>query len=309
MTDPLTGYVRVKVVCVFSNDERILAIDAFDPTKDQHYWVPVGGRVEFGETSREAIEREVREELSSEVESLKLLGTLENIFTYNEAQGHEIVFVYDGELTERSLYEQARVRVVESDREEFTAYWIDPVNPDNGWPVYPDGLTPLLREARPTELHLLPTGESSRMEGLTLRPATGRDREFLFGLHRAAMGPYIEQLYGPWDDAVQWDFFDRWFQPKSVRVITVEGEDVGVLGMQDRDDEVYVTRIEVHPDWQNRGIGAAVMRDVLQQAKEEGRAVSLHVFEINPARKLYQSLGFVAFEQDEGRILMKATPK
>lgn len=147
------------------------------------------------------------------------------------------------------------------------------------------------------------------MEGLSLRPATSRDREFLFELHRAAMGPYIEQLYGPWDDAVQWDFFDRWFQPKNVLVITVEGEDVGVLGLEDRDDEVYVTRIEVHPDWQNRGIGAAAMRDVLQKANKEGRAVALHVFEINPARRLYQSLGFVALDQHEGRILMKATPK
>jgi GNAT superfamily N-acetyltransferase len=123
------------------------------------------------------------------------------------------------------------------------------------------------------------------------------------------MGPYIEQLYGPWDDEVQWGFFDKWFHPENVRVITVDGEDVGVLGLEDRDDEVYVTRIEVHPDRQNRGVGAAVMRVVLQQAKEEGKAVSLHVFEINPARGFYQSLGFVDFDQHEGRTLMKATPE
>lgn len=123
------------------------------------------------------------------------------------------------------------------------------------------------------------------------------------------MGSYVERLFGPWDDAMQWDFFDRWFQPKDILVIELEDEEVGVLGLEDRDDEVYVTRIEVRPDWQNRGIGTAVMRNVLQQARDEDKTVSLHVFEINPARRLYRRLGFVTAEQHDDRILMKAIPK
>lgn len=144
MTDPLTGYLRAKAVCVFSHRGRILAIDAFDPTKGQHFWVPIGGRVEFGETSKDAIAREVREELSVEGRDLELLGVLENIFRYDGADGHEIVFVYDGQLVERSLYEQASVRGVEGNGEEFIAYWIDPMNPERGWPLYPDGLRELM---------------------------------------------------------------------------------------------------------------------------------------------------------------------
>ncbi len=62
MDDPLTGYVRVKVICLFRHEGRLLAIDDFDPTKEQRFWVPVGGRVEFGESSRQAIIREVRED-------------------------------------------------------------------------------------------------------------------------------------------------------------------------------------------------------------------------------------------------------
>lgn len=123
------------------------------------------------------------------------------------------------------------------------------------------------------------------------------------------MGPYVEQLFGPWDDEIQWDFFDRWFQPNDVFVIAVEDEDVGVLGLENRDDEVYVTRIEVHPDWQNRGIGTAVVRQVLKQAREEAKTVSLHVREINPARRLYRRLGFITSDQFEDRILMKARLK
>ncbi len=146
VTDPLTGYVRVKAVCVFSHNDRILAIDAFDPAREQHFWVPIGGRVEFGETSRNAIVREVREELSAEAGDLKLLGVLENIFTYDGGKGHEIVFVYDGQLTQRSFYEATTLKGVESSGEEFIAHWIDPTDPDHGRPLYPDGIVELLDE-------------------------------------------------------------------------------------------------------------------------------------------------------------------
>ncbi len=143
MTDPLTGYLRVKAVCVFTNEDRILAIDGHDPTKGQSFWVPVGGRVEFGETSREAILREIEEELSAEVTDLRLLGVLENIFTFDGDDGHEIVFIYDARFIEPSMYRQGQVDGIE-ENQSFTAYWIDPDAPTDGRPLYPDGLAELL---------------------------------------------------------------------------------------------------------------------------------------------------------------------
>ena len=143
MTDPLTGYVRVKVICLFQNDGRVLAIDAYDPTKQQRFWVPVGGRVELGETSSEAIVREVREELSADVTDLRLLGVLENIFTFDSADGHEIVFVYDARFVDSSFYDGGAVEGVEGG-DRFSANWIDPAIPGNGWPLYPEGLLGLL---------------------------------------------------------------------------------------------------------------------------------------------------------------------
>lgn len=68
-----------------------------------------------------------------------------------------------------------------------------------------------------------------------------------------------------------------------------------------------MTRIEVHPDSQDQGIGTAVMRQVLLEAGEAGKAVSLHVITINPGRRLYRRLGFKIVNESETRILMKAT--
>ncbi len=147
MIDPITGYVRVKAICLFVNRDLLLAIDGFDPTKRQHFWVPVGGRVEFGEVSRDAIVREVEEELSAEITELELLGVLENVFRFDGSPGHEIVFVYDARFVDSAIYERSEIGVLEGD-EEFTAHWIDPKTPKNGWPLYPDGLLGLLENER-----------------------------------------------------------------------------------------------------------------------------------------------------------------
>ncbi|NIA26007.1 MAG: NUDIX domain-containing protein [Gammaproteobacteria bacterium] len=143
MDDPLTGYIRVKAICVFRNDGWLLAIDDFDPTKQQRFWVPVGGRVEFGETSNGAIRREVAEELSAEITDLGLLGVLENLFIFDGDDGHEIVFVYDARFVDESIYIREQVTVVEGDK-TLIARWIDPVSPARGWPLYPEGLAELL---------------------------------------------------------------------------------------------------------------------------------------------------------------------
>lgn len=42
------------------------------------------------------------------------------------------------------------------------------------------------------------------------------------------MGTYIEELFGPWDDPGQQEFFDRWFRPENTFVIIHGDEDVGV---------------------------------------------------------------------------------
>ncbi len=70
------------------------------------YFRPLGGGIEFGERAVEALHREVREELGVEVEHPHLLGVLENIFRNGETDRHEIVFVFDATLVDRSLYER-----------------------------------------------------------------------------------------------------------------------------------------------------------------------------------------------------------
>lgn len=69
-------------ICVFRNNNRILVFEGHDSIKNETYYRPLGGGIEFGESGEEAIRREIMEELHSEIEELKHLGFLENIFMF-----------------------------------------------------------------------------------------------------------------------------------------------------------------------------------------------------------------------------------
>ena len=136
--------IRALAICIFRNRDKILVFEGHDPQKDQTFYRPLGGGIEFGERSDEALCREMMEELDAEVTDLKYLGTLENIFVFNGIPGHEIVQVYDGRLVDSKMYEQAEMSGAEADGGQFKALWkrLDEFNPQS--PLYPDGLLEIL---------------------------------------------------------------------------------------------------------------------------------------------------------------------
>ena len=138
--------VRPLAICVFSHNDRILVAEGYDPVKQQTFYRPLGGGIEFGENSEETIHRELMEEIGAEVTVLKYLGTLENIYVFNGTPGHEIVMIYDGVLKNSGLYEQAEVEGIEAEIDEsFKAVWMRLDEFGVGKSIlYPNGLLELL---------------------------------------------------------------------------------------------------------------------------------------------------------------------
>ena len=96
-------------ICLFTHADRILVTEVLDGDRVVGYR-PLGGAVEWSERTSDAVTREIREELGIELLQPRLVTVIENLFTYRGEPGHEIVFVYDGEPSDRTLY----------DREPFT---------------------------------------------------------------------------------------------------------------------------------------------------------------------------------------------
>jgi 8-oxo-dGTP pyrophosphatase MutT (NUDIX family) len=139
--------IRPLAICVFRHNDRILVAEGYDSVKDEYFYRPLGGGIEFGESSVETICRELMEELNEEVdrESLKYLGAVENIFHFNGTASHEIVLIYDGVLKESGLYEQAVIAGKEVNGEDFRAVWRDLDEFRDGKSIlYPTGLIEML---------------------------------------------------------------------------------------------------------------------------------------------------------------------
>jgi 8-oxo-dGTP pyrophosphatase MutT (NUDIX family) len=144
--------IRPLAICVFSREGRILAAEGYDSVKSQTFYRPLGGRIEFGEHSRDTIVRELREEIGADAADLSYLGTLENVFTYNGEPGHEIVLVYDGRLADEALYRRESIECRDQDFGDllFIARWM-PLEGFRGAgapPLYPAGLLELLGSDR-----------------------------------------------------------------------------------------------------------------------------------------------------------------
>jgi ADP-ribose pyrophosphatase YjhB (NUDIX family) len=101
--------IRVVAIGIFRRGRSILITEGFDSVKQEGFARPPGGGVEVGETSADALRREIREEFGQEITQLRLLGVVENRFTYQGQPGHEIVFVYDAEFADPSLYDRPEI--------------------------------------------------------------------------------------------------------------------------------------------------------------------------------------------------------
>jgi ADP-ribose pyrophosphatase YjhB (NUDIX family) len=112
--------IRPIALAVVRRRDDLLVFEAHDPTRDQTYYRPLGGGIDFGEPAATALRREMREELAVELENVVLLGVLENLFTAHGRAGHEIVFVFAAELADPSCYDRDDVGPVLDDGSPVT---------------------------------------------------------------------------------------------------------------------------------------------------------------------------------------------
>lgn len=138
------GKVRAIALCVFLHDGKVLVGEGYDRVKQQFFGRPLGGTIEFGETSHKTIVREIREELGAEIIHLRYLGTLENIFTYNGEIGHEIVLIYRGDFVDQQLYGKSPIDGIENG-DPIRAIWVPLADLKcEVMPLYPAGLLELI---------------------------------------------------------------------------------------------------------------------------------------------------------------------
>jgi GNAT superfamily N-acetyltransferase len=143
---------------------------------------------------------------------------------------------------------------------------------------------------------------------VTLRVAAIDDADFLFRLHRTAMQSYVAQTWGAWDEGWQLQHFQQHFDPSACQIIMLHRQDIGVISVVRQETGMFLSNIELLPAYQGRGIGTYLIKTLLDEAYQKDVVLTLQVLKVNPARQLYERLGFAISGETNTHYQMSAKP-
>jgi GNAT superfamily N-acetyltransferase len=103
-------------------------------------------------------------------------------------------------------------------------------------------------------------------------------------------------------------FYQEQYKDTRFDVILQEDEPIGRLYVARWRDEIRIVDIALLPEHRGTGIGTAIVRGLLAEAAAVGKPVRIHVERLNPARRLYDRLGFVPIEDKGVYWLMEWRP-
>lgn len=145
--------------------------------------------------------------------------------------------------------------------------------------------------------------EGPRHNKIGFRSAVENDIGLLYALHVATMKEYVNQTWG-WNDAFQESVFRKNYIPAEIQIITYDGKDMGMFSVEERDEDVFLRAIEVHPEYQRKGIATAIINSIIREGVQKTKPVRLYVLKVNPAKRLYERLGFSVVEETSTHYIM-----
>lgn len=133
---------RANTLGIIYKDGRILAekLSGKHSKGEGVFYRPLGGTIELGETSIDALKREFMEEIGAEINIVNYIACIENIYSINGITRHELTQLYEAELVNESLYEKESIPVNENGRKS-EAKWIPVISfIDKREVLFPAGL-------------------------------------------------------------------------------------------------------------------------------------------------------------------------
>jgi len=118
-----SGKIRVLALGLIRDGDRLFVSEGYDPIKKSTFYRAMGGGVDFGESSLEALKREFYEEIKAPLANIQYLGCLENIFTYKGKPSHEVVQLYRCDFADPKFYEIEQITFTEGSRQKL-ALWV-----------------------------------------------------------------------------------------------------------------------------------------------------------------------------------------
>ena len=139
----------------------------------------------------------------------------------------------------------------------------------------------------------------------SFRKCEFEDLDFILDLKRLGMKWYIEKIYG-WDEEIQKvkTMEELKNNINDTRIITFNNMDIGVTTFKQYDTYNEVGLIIVHPTYQGRGIASEIINEYIKLSKNSNKRIIIKTFKENPARKLYEKLGFSLYKEDNTHVYL-----
>ncbi len=159
-------------------------------------------------------------------------------------------------------------------------------------------------------------GLSDLPSAITLRPVTASERDFLVRVYASTREEELAPV--PWTDAEKAAFVEQQFEAQDAHyrtypdaafdLIEVDREPAGRLYVARWREEIRIMDVALLPEYRSRGIGTKLLRALLGEAAATGKRLTIHVEKFNPARSLYERLGFSEAADRGVYVLLEATP-
>jgi 8-oxo-dGTP pyrophosphatase MutT (NUDIX family) len=115
----------IAVAALKHPDGRHLAMIYEDKVRTEKFFRLLGGGIEFGEAAKDALVREFKEELGTDITVGDQLKAYDKIFEFEGRKGHEIILIFEAEFTDKSFYNMEKIPVIEDNgRGDEHAVWI-----------------------------------------------------------------------------------------------------------------------------------------------------------------------------------------
>jgi RimJ/RimL family protein N-acetyltransferase len=152
---------------------------------------------------------------------------------------------------------------------------------------------------------------------VTLRPITDADMEFLHRLYGTTREDELKQVdWTPEQKAAfvaqqfhaQHQYWQENYTDTSWDLILRDGQPIGRLYVARWPDQIRIVDIALLPAHRGGGTGTQLIRGLFAEGDASGRKVSIHVEIFNPARRLYERMGFVQAGEHGVYLLMERPP-
>ena len=128
------------------------------------------------------------------------------------------------------------------------------------------------------------------VEPLTFRPATEADIPWLLDLRRQTMSPHLAASGVPSSEAEHLRRIHASFHCASV--ILQAGDPIGLLKVVREGSQWDLVQVQLLPSLQGKGVGTKILQSLIEEARSNGASLRLSVLKANPARHLYEPVGF-----------------